>query len=368
MAAFKQDGKKIAEETLTLEEKTMTWALEGLETQPLLSLNRGFGAPIRLDHPVSDAIKLAAAKVDDDPFTKWDTLQELLKADLLAIAYQGKAAADAELIQAVTNAADMHSDDPAYAALLLRLPGIGELFLDHSPADPSALDGARRQIEQALAEALHPVMSEVLEAKSPAPFNPGAQQSGIRAWRTMMMSLLGALGTSDAAGKLHILFEQASNMTESLAALRALARTASPERAAALQAFETRWSGNDLVMDKWFGVQAAFGSVEETEALMSHKAFSLTNPNRVRSVIGVFAGQNLAVFHQADGKGYQLVTEAIAKADKANPALAARLLTTFKQWRSLTPDLQDNAKQALERLRQNKLSENVADIITRTLA
>jgi len=120
-------------------------------------------------------------------------------------------------------------------------------------------------------------------------------------------------------------------------------------------------------MDKWFAVQASTGSVDDISALTQHAAFDLSNPNRVRSVIAVFAMQNLRAFHTPDGSGYDLVAAIIEKADKTNPALAARLLTAFEQWKSLEPRARAAAEAALKRLQGGDLSENASDIISRTL-
>ena len=108
-------------------------------------------------------------------------------------------------------------------------------------------------------------------------------------------------------------------------------------------------------------------SAADVAALTKHAAFDLSNPNRVRSVIAVFAMQNLQAFHTPDGAGYDLVTDIIEKADKTNPALAARLLTAFEQWKSLEPRARAAAETELKRLQSGELSENASDIISRTL-
>ena len=120
-------------------------------------------------------------------------------------------------------------------------------------------------------------------------------------------------------------------------------------------------------MDKWFAVQASTGSVADVERLTQHPDFDLSNPNRVRSVIAVFAMQNLSAFHAPDGSGYDLVSNIIVKADQKNPALAARLLTAFEQWKSLEPRARKAAEASLQTLQAGDLSKNASDIITRTL-
>ena len=366
VAAFSADGEKIEDLTLTIEGEDTIWRIEGQTARPKISLNRGFSAPIRLDHQISDAERLTIANMDDDPFNQWDALQALVKQEILAIAYYQKAEADAAIVTALADAVRRNLDDPAFAALLTRLPDVGELFLEHTPADPNALAEARKSVQHSLAAALVEDARANLVKASPAPFRPDAEQSGQRALRSAFMTLLSALGES-ADSELKTLFDAADNMTESLSSLRALSNAGGPGKAEALQAFETKWRDNPLVMDKWFAVQASTGTVEDITTLTQHAEFDLSNPNRVRSVIAVFAMQNLRAFHAADGSGYALVTGIIEKADKSNPALAARLLTAFEQWKSLEPQARAAAEQALKVLQAGDLSKNASDIITRTL-
>ncbi|MCR9077658.1 MAG: aminopeptidase N [Hyphomonadaceae bacterium] len=365
-AAFAPNGDKVEELTLILDSDELVWRVSGQTARPLVSLNRGFSAPIRLDHQIDDAQVLALAQLDDDPFNQWNSLQSLVKKDILAIAYDQKSGPDADVVSAIAAAVRANAGDPAFAALLTRLPDIGELFLEHVPADPTALSDARKQVQRALATELSGDAATILAEASPAPFKPDAVQSGTRALRSAMLTLLGALGESSDPSLLDV-FESAENMTESLSALRALATADGPSKASCLSAFADKWSSNPLVMDKWFAVQAATGDVADIELLIQHADFDLSNPNRVRSVIAVFAMQNLAAFHVPDGSGYRLVTEVIEKADEKNPALAARLLTAFEQWKSLEPRARAEAEIALKALREKDLSENASDIITRTL-
>nr|WP_070961480.1 aminopeptidase N [Hyphomonas sp. Mor2] len=365
-AAFTPSGDKVEDLTLILDSDELVWRVSGQKTRPLVSLNRGFSAPIRLDHQISDAQVLALAQIDDDPFNQWNALQALVKKDILALAYDQKAHPDTAIITAIANAVRANVEDPAFAALLTRLPDVGELFLEHIPADPGALSDARKAVQHALARELEGDAKSILKAASPSPFKPDAEQSGIRALRSAMLALLGALGeTADTV--LREVYEAAPNMTESLSALRALSVADGPSKADAIAGFAEKWSDNPLVMDKWFAVQASTGSVEDAHQLTRHGDFDLSNPNRVRSVVAVFAMQNLPAFHAADGAGYRLVADIIAQADKTNPALAARLLTSFEQWKSLEPRARGEAEAALKALREKDLSKNASDIITRTL-
>ncbi len=368
-AAFTPAGEKIDELTLVVDGEEVIWTVTDQTERPTVSLNRGFSAPIYLVQDYADETRLALAQIDDDPFNTWDMLQTLITAHLLQLANKADTRVDQGLAKAVAEAAMAQAEnDPAYAALLLRIPSVNELFQKSKPADPAALNSARDAFKAALAEALASDAKRLLAQPSPSPFKPDAKQSGIRALRSAMIGLIGSLRTVETETLVTQLFEAAPNMTESLTALRTLCELKGERRDAALLRFEETWRTNPLVMDKWFAVQASTGSAADIIKLTQHPDFDLGNPNRVRSVIGVFAMQNLPEFHARDGAGYALVTNFIAKADTRNPALAARLLTAFEQWKALEPKAKAQAKKALMSLKQKKLSENASDIITRTLA
>ncbi|MEL7039943.1 MAG: aminopeptidase N [Pseudomonadota bacterium] len=367
VAAFAETGERLEMDTLVLADAQTRWIVKSRAGRPLVSLNRGFSAPIRLDHQISDAQRLAGARVDDDPFNQWDALQTLVKKDILALAYDQKPNPDHEIVQAIAAAVRAYADDPAFAALLTRLPDVGELFLEHKPAAPKALAQARKRVQMELARDLSSDADRYLNQPTPEPFQPNAEQSGIRALRGAFIVLLGTLGATSSA-RLKALFDGASNMTEKLASLRALCVAKGDQTDAAIAAFAEEWSDNELVMDKWFAVQAGTGTVDDVARLLEHPKFDLSNPNRVRSVIAVFAMQNLAAFHDATGSGYALVADVIKQTDRKNPALAARLLTAFEQWKSLEPTARAAAGRTLKDLQSQTLSKNALDIITRTLS
>ena len=368
IAAFDPSGDKIDETVIMVEGQTASWTVSHNAAKPLLSINRGFSAPIRLLHDQSDEDRLALARIDDDPFNQWETLQTLARDTLLAMAYENQAAPDAAMIQAFADAVRQNQEDPAFAALLLRLPSVGELLHEHKPADPVALNESRRAFQIALLETLDKDGQAMLDAAVPTPFAPTADQAGIRALRSAYIGLLGVRATDADRARLTALFDAATNMTERLAALRALCEAGGDDKRLAVSKFYDAWSDNDLVIDKWFAVQAGTGDDKDIQSLLNHPDFDLSNPNRVRSVVAVFAMQNLPAFHAPDGSGHKLVAGIIEECDKRNPALAARLLQAYDQWRLLEPKAGDSAKQVLKDLQNGDLSSNAADIVSRALA
>jgi aminopeptidase N len=151
-----------------------------------------------------------------------------------------------------------------------------------------------------------------------------------------------------------------------------LAESPSGERDAVLEDFYERYRHELLVVDKWFALQATIEderAVERVADLLRHPAFTATNPNRVRALLGSFASANLPGFHRADGAGYRLVMDQVIALDRANPQVAARLATSFGRWRRYDPARQALMRAELERLAATPgLSKDCADITTRALS
>ena len=331
--------------------------------RPAISLARGFSAPIVLKRNLTKTqlLELAAAETDD--FNRWDLMQQLITGNLLATAYDG-GQPDPDLITHLAVLATQSSHrDPAFAALLLRVPDLGELMLPHTPADPAALHTARKTFKSHLAVALNGSIEATLSEAEPHPFDPGAAQAGQRAWRAACMDLAAYLdGSGD---RLSGLFAGAKSMTEQQAALSALVLAG--EGADALATFHQQWQDNALVIDKWFALQARQTNAAGAATLAEHADFDLGNPNRVRALVAQFAMNNLVGFHDPSGAGHRFVADMVRKVDGRNPALSARLLTSFEHWRMLEETTQASAEDTLRALAKHGLSDNAADIVARAL-
>ncbi|MEL6567328.1 MAG: aminopeptidase N [Pseudomonadota bacterium] len=369
--ALPEDGKDDQLFVLETSSATLTYKAEPGQQRPLISLNRGFSAPIHLQSDLTDEERLRLVTVDTDPFNRWDALQSLLQREILSLAYGDTAAPNAEIIEAMAKASrSTAKEDPAFAALLLGLPGLTELFQARTPADPVALANARKSVRESLI-ALPDLMRfahDVLDEPIPSPFEPSAEQAGKRALRAAAISLLAVSPEQHSLQALEDAFEAATNFTETLACLRALGE-AQGASSVWFDNFYDEYKDQPLVIDKWFQVAAmSADSAADLKPFLAHPDFTLANPNRVRSIAGVFAMQNLAAFHAPDGSGYRLVEDIVSRVDKSNPAVAARLLTAFEQWRSLEPVARGQAEATLQRLGESDLSKNARDIVSRALA
>jgi aminopeptidase N len=207
---------------------------------------------------------------------------------------------------------------------------------------------------------------------TPGSYRPDAASAGRRALKNVCLGLLAATEESEAIFRARSQYESADNMTDRMAALETLALHDRPERAAALDDFYARYADDPLIIDKWLALQAAIpepATLERVRALTSHPAFSMANPNRVRSLIGSFAQANHTQFNRSDGAGYDFVADIVLALDGKNPQVAARLMGAFRSWRALEAGRCARAQATLRRVAAAPtLSRDVADIVARTLA
>ncbi len=167
-------------------------------------------------------------------------------------------------------------------------------------------------------------------------------------------------------------FQHSDNMTDVLAAFVCLVNSRfEDDKAAALEQFYQRWQSEPLVINQWFTVQATCtlpGTLERVEQLMAHPAFDIRNPNKVRALIGAFAGQNAVNFHRDDGAGYRFLADQILTLNRLNPQIASRLLGPLTKWKQYLPANAEQMQQQLQRiLNEPELSRDVYEVVSKSL-
>jgi aminopeptidase N len=166
-------------------------------------------------------------------------------------------------------------------------------------------------------------------------------------------------------------FVQAKTMTDQIAAFSLLVNSSIRDnRLEAIEKFYKQWSDNDLVLDKWFIVQASceqLDTLDKVEKLIRHPAFSIKNPNKVRAVIGAFCLGNPRNFHKEDGSGYLFLREKLISLDSINPQIAARLATPFTRWQRFDATRQALMLQQLQYLNELELSRDLKEVVGKSL-
>ena len=358
-------GARIGEERLVeLTEATGSVTFEGVTVPPLLSINRGFSAPVVLTAPVDRKAAAFLSAHDDDPFARYEAFQQLA-LDVLS----GDGPAD-DLVEAL--GATLESGlDAAFIAEAVLLPS--EAFIGDQAAtvDVEAIHRRREGARIRAATALKDQWWAAYRANTANRYEMTPEAKGRRRLRNVALGYLMATGDADAVAAAWTQFEGADNMTDRLAALGQLANSDAPERDAALAAFHDRYAADASSIDKWFAVQAMStrpDTVERVIALSQHPDFAAANPNRLRALVGAF-GANQLHFNDASGAGYRFVADQVMAVDRINSGSAARLVVPLGRWRRFDASRAALMRGELERiLAAPHCSKDVFEMASKSLA
>ncbi|MBB1497808.1 aminopeptidase N [Paracoccus sp. MC1862] len=355
---------------LEMTEPEQSFNFTGLGSRPVVSLLRGFSAPVTVERQMTSAERAILLAHDTDPFARWQAGHELALDSLVAMASGGQA--DRVFCHALGGLLGEKEADPAFVALALRLPGEDEIAAEIASRgglpDPDTIHRGREDLATQLAAEHEGILAEIYdEMEVPGPYSSDAASAGRRLLR---LATLGLLSRLDDGEKAQALWDAASNMTERMGALATLVRL---DRAGdALAEMEGRFSSNRLVMDKFFSVQPMAApparAVQVAKALAERPDFDWKNPNRFRALIGGLAANHTA-FHASDGSGYDFVASWLMRLDPLNPQTAARLTTVFETWPRYDAGRRQHARAALERIAAlPSLSGNSTEMVRRILA
>ncbi|MFC0267964.1 aminopeptidase N [Kushneria aurantia] len=372
------DGETPGTDTvLHLTEAEQQWTFEGIERAPVPSLLRGFSAPVRLDYPWSRDELAHLMRFDEDGFNRWDATQRLaltaIEEMMTAHAAGETMHLDARLIDAFRYLLNQPADDRAVLAEMLRLPSEAWIAEQQSQVDVDAIHAARRAAIEQLADSLYADFERVYHAnQSTAGYAPTPEQIAARSLKNIALSYLTASGEPETLAMAKAQFEADDNMTDVRAALTLLAHSDRADLGdPAIRAFGERWSHDALVMDQWFATQVTRpqpDALERVRFLMQHPAFSIKNPNRVRALIGTFTRDNRVNFHRRDGAGYRLLADVVIELNRLNPEIAARMIAPLTRFRRFDEARAALMRGELERIRAEKLSRNLHEVVEKALA
>ncbi|QLG88061.1 aminopeptidase N [Chitinibacter bivalviorum] len=357
-----------------LREATQSFTFINVPCLPTPSLLRDFSAPVILEYDYSADELVFLMANDSDAFARWEAANTFA-CQLIKTLYQKDAtlplAAPASFISAYKKLLSNDKLDPALVALMLQLPEDKYLLEQLNDVDPSRLALVCHSIKQQIARELRQELLAVYQKLNDGtPYRYEGDQVARRSLKNVCLDYLSELDEAMISSLLSDQYRKADNMTDRLAALKALVNRDGGE--SQLADFAAQWADDALVMDKWFTLQATSrrqGALNRVQSLLNHPAFSLKNPNKVRALITSFCVLNLQHFHAADGYAYAFAAEKIIELDAINPQIAARLASCFNRWTKVEPSRRELMKQELERIRDHQgLSSDTFEIVSKALA
>lgn len=373
-----QDSQEASDEViLQLTQAEQQFVFETKTTQPVISLLRGFSAPVKLVMERSPEELAFLLSRDPDTFNRWEAGQQLLGqviSGLIADVQNGREMnLDPVIVPAFKQVLEQPWDDLSYFALLLNLPSETYLAELMAVVDVVAIHKAREFVKYTLAEQLQQQFQTLYlnyHRDESGRFDAGA--IGRRRIKNTCLNYLCALDDPAIKNWAHQQFKTAKNMTDQMAALTAMVHNPHTARRQSLTDFYRQWQHEALVIDKWFALQASSPAPDTfatVQSLIGHPAFDLKNPNRVRALIGAFSQANPLHFHAASGEGYQFLADQIIALNTLNPQVASRMVSALTSWRRYDESRQALMTAQLQRIMSTEaISKDVYEVASKSLA
>ncbi|XKM13109.1 aminopeptidase N [Orbaceae bacterium ac157xtp] len=361
---------------LNLHEESQQFIFDHVPEKPTLALLRDFSAPIKLNYAYSDAELTFLMQHATNEFNRYDASQRLLAKyiRLNVESYQSQQTLTIPEVVVDAFRAVLLSDtlDPALMAQIMMLPTENEIANQFDIVDPTAIHHVREFLLTTFADQMSDELYAVYQHNLTPVYRIEHRDMAKRALKNTCLYLLAFASDKTVAESLvNKQYKHADNMTDSIAALNAAVKGQLPCYQHLLADFDEKWHQDGLVMDKWFTLQATSPNkavLSQVKQCLTHRSFSLHNPNRIRALIGSFVNNNPVAFHAIDGSGYAFLTEILIELNQKNPQVASRLIDPLIRFKRYDEKRQGLMKGQLERLLQiSNLSNDLYEKISKAM-
>ncbi len=377
------DDEPVTTAKLVLESSDDEWTFENITENPVLSLGRGFSAPVIFDYAYSLQELQFLALNDSDGFNRADAFERLMLAVLNDVADMIENGVEPDvhgtLISAFEGILTNTNLSPEYRATVLELPSEKAIAARRAMINPQTIRAARVFVMETIGRRLSHKLGTPLRTENmrnmTLEYKFDAKEAGKRALSNLTLEYWLAGGNAKALLDARDQFESADNLTDRLAALRMIVNSQSPAKIDVLNAAGRLWGGEPLLINKWFTVQATARVypnecpvLDRIKSLMQCPVFSIKNPNNVYALVNAFMTANEPEFHRPDGAGYDFWVETVLQLDAVNGHVAARLARALDNWRRYTPELARLMHAALTKVAAaENLSAGVREVVHKAL-
>lgn len=348
----------------------------GIAEKPVIALLQDFSAPVKLEYAYTEKELLVLLRHSKSAFTRWDAAQMLLNQCILAniknFNAQQSLNISTELLAVLAEILRDQQLDKSLIAEILRVPSENSIAELLDEIDIDAIHAVKKFIELSIADHLHDDFVAIYQQSKPGSYVLSQEDIAKRDLIAVCLSYLALHGSAEDQLLITTHYKTADNMTDVLAAMQAAKLGELPVLQQMMTEFESKWRHDGLVMDNWFRIQAtspAANCLSIVQSLLSHSAFSMQNPNRLRALIGSFTAANPHRFHDINGSGYRFLREILDELNHSNPQVAARLITPLLQFKRFDSTRQALMKQELQQLAaRTDLSNDLFEKVSRALA
>jgi aminopeptidase N len=368
-------GKSV-HHVLNLTQNKQQFIFDNVTQKPIISVLRDFSAPVKLTYDYQDNDLIFLMQHATNAFSRYDAAQMLLAKYVRLNVKNYKENQNLMLPDSVLDAfrAVLLSEktDPFLIAQILTLPSENELANLFTVVDPIAIHQVRLFLLTHFANELYDELLAVYHHNKTSQYQIKHNDIAKRSLKNCCLTLLAHADDNFHANTLvNQQYYQANNMTDCLAALSVAVKAELDCRAELLANFDDKWHQDGLVMDKWLALNATSPEknvLATVKKLLTHRSFTLSNPNRIRALIGAFVNNNPVAFHAEDGSGYQFLVEILTELNQKNPQVAARLIDPLIRLKRYDKKRQQQMQKALEALLKiENLSKDLFEKINKAL-
>jgi aminopeptidase N len=352
---------------LKLTKKEQTFNFENILEKPALSILQGFCAPVKINTKLSNQDHLYLLKNDQDPFNRWKLFQDYFVQTITSLVNGSKLYLEPEFISAFEDVLQKSPETLAVKSAILELPSEKVLFESLTKIEPQLVIEKKKLLKYKITEIFYQNFLNLYNHYHNNSNQITPKAIGKRRFKNMCLGYLASFQDDQTRDLILKQISTAQTMSDEYSAFSLLCQYYNDKTI--VNEFYQRYSKEELVVNMWFSAQAANSSLAKMQTLVSHPDFNLTNPNRLRSVVGSFCKNNLSEFHKQDGQGYKFCAELCKKIDKINPQMSASLAGTLVQWKKFSEPYRTLMGKELEGLSKlPEISKNLYEVIAKSLA
>lgn len=356
---------------ILLNDASQTFYFRNIPSRPILSINRSFSAPVRIEKSNTQEELLFLLKYENDSFSRWEALQVLLKdlfvKNLKSLQQGGVCTFDPQLKDAFKYVLENESIFEGIKAELLSAPDDATLIQELETFHGDHLRQARKEFNRWLAEELKNELQQIYSAYHGVNTSSrDPKEFGRRALKNLCLSYL--CSSLEGQEMAWMQLKTSEIMTDQISALSCLSNS-EVYRDQALEYFKNQWNENTLVMQKWYAIISTSDSpktFETVQKIWSSPEFNRKQPATVYSLLLRF-GDNLSEMWIGDFARIDFMKKALLEMDGINSQVASRLAGIFDLWTKLPNETRSYTRSALRSLLSEKLSKNTYEILENSL-
>ncbi len=357
-------NKNQKELLLIIKRNSQKFLFENITSLPAISINRGFTSPVKINLKQNINKLNLLMMYDNDPFTKWDTLNKyFLNLCLKQSKSKNNVTISKSFMEIIKNILKNSYKDPSFTSELLSVPSENEIAEHTNTYDPENIHKARISILKNISSALNQQLNLILEKSY-------KNNSTSREWRSLHNVCLEYLTADKGKNAEQIAFKaynSSDNMTIQLFSLTCIINIKGKQKDKLISDFYQKYKDQPTMIEKWLQIQASAkikNNLNIVKKLIKLPIFDYKSANKVRAVLTTFAKNNSINFHHISGSGYKFIADQIIHIDTINPSSASGLATSFSSWKKLDRNRRKTIKEQLLRIRKKEnLSTNTFEII-----